>query len=156
MHPPDGPPVCAALKFLPAGIPPPISNTISLNVVPIGTSTKPTLLTFPPNANTFVPLEPSVPIEEYHLAPFNIICGTVAYVSTLLINVGLLYNPEFAGNGGFNLGSPLFPSTDSINAVSSPHTNAPAPSLTSKSKLNPVFQILFPSIPYSFASSIAI
>ena len=60
-HPPEGPPVWIALNFLPPGIPPPISKMSSLNVVPIGTSTRPTLLTFPPRANTFVPLERSVP-----------------------------------------------------------------------------------------------
>ena len=36
-------------------------------------------------------------------------------------------NPASAGNGGFSLGLPLLPSIDSSNAVSSPHTNAPAP-----------------------------
>ena len=61
IHPPDGPPVWTALNSFPPGIPPPISYTISLKVVPIGTSTKPTLLTFPPNAKTLVPLESSVP-----------------------------------------------------------------------------------------------
>ncbi len=69
----------------------------------------------------------------------------------LFIKVGLPHNPQFAGNGGFNLGRPVFPSIDSSSAVSSPHTNAPAPNLISKSKLKSVPQILFPSIPYSFA-----
>lgn len=109
------------------GIPPPISNTISRSVVPIGTSTNPTFTTFPPNANTFVPLEFAVPIELYHFAPFNIIFVIFAYVSTLLINVGFPHKPEFAGYGGFNLGLPALPSIDSSKAVSSPHTNAPAP-----------------------------
>ena len=54
--------------------------------------------------NTFVPLDVSVPILEYHFAPFNIIFVMFAYVSTLLINVGFCHNPELAGNGGFNLG----------------------------------------------------
>ena len=132
-----------------------MSYTISLNVTPIGTSTRPILLTFPPNANTFVPFDFSVPMPEYHSAPFRIIFVTLAYVSTLFINVGFPYNPSFAGNGGFNLGWPRFPSIDSKSAVSSPHTNAPAPNLTSRSKLNPEFQIFSPKIPYSFAWSIA-
>ena len=79
-----------------------------------------------------------------------------AYVSTLLINVGLNHNPEFAGNGGFNLGLPDFPSIDSNSAVSSPHTNAPAPNLTSKSNSKSVPNMFLPSIPYSFAWSIAV
>ena len=48
-------------------------KTNSLKVVPIGTSTKPTFLTLPPKANTLVPLDVSVPIDEYHLDPFKII-----------------------------------------------------------------------------------
>ena len=62
------------------------------------------LFTFPPNANTFVPFEVSVPIDEYHSAPFNIICAIFAYVSTLFINVGFPHNPLCAGYGGFTLG----------------------------------------------------
>ena len=117
------------MNFLPPRIPPPISNTISLNVVPIGTSIKPVLFTSPVRANVFVPLEVSVPIELNQSAPFKMITGTLARVSTLLINVGLPNRPLFAGNGGFGLGIPLSPSIDAIRAVSSPQTNAPAPSL---------------------------
>ena len=73
-----------------------------------------------------------------------------------MISVGFCHNPLFAGYGGFILGCPRLPSIDSKSAVSSPHTNAPAPKRTSKSKSNPVFQIFFPSIPYSFACLIAI
>ena len=63
----------------------------------------------------------------------------LAYVSTLLINVGFPNSPTFAGKGGLTLGCPLLPSIDSNSAVSSPHTNAPAPSLISISneKLEP-------------------
>ena len=43
MAPPEGPPVCR-MNALPSGTPPPISKTISRNVVPIGTSTRPILL----------------------------------------------------------------------------------------------------------------
>ena len=92
------------MNFLLFGIPPPISNTRVLNVVPIGTSTRPTLFTLPPRANTFVPFEVAVHIEEYHSAPFKIILVTFAKVSTLLINVGLPQSPFSAGYGGFTLG----------------------------------------------------
>ena len=57
MQPPEGPPVCAALNFLPFGTPPPMSSMISRSVVPIGISTRPVLLILPPSANTLVPLD---------------------------------------------------------------------------------------------------
>ena len=69
----------------------------------------------------------------------------------MFISVGDFHNPLFAGNGGFNLGCPRLPSIDSSNAVSSPQTKAPAPSLICKSKLKSVPNIFFPSIPFSFA-----
>ena len=62
-------------------------------------------------------------------APFKRITGTLASVSTLLINVGLPNKPLFAGNGGLDFGIPLSPSIEAKSAVSSPQTNAPAPSL---------------------------
>ena len=133
-----------------------MSNTISRSVVPIGTSTNPILFTFPPNANTFVPFEVSVPIEEYHSAPFNIILVIFANVSTLLISVGFPHSPHSAGYGGFTLGWPRFPSIDSNSAVSSPHTNAPAPKRISTSNSKSVPNMFLPRIPYSLAWSIAI
>ena len=78
MQPPEGPPVWAALNFLPFGIPPPISSTISRRVVPIGTSTRPVLWILPPSAKTLVPLLFSVPIEANHSGPFRMICGMLA------------------------------------------------------------------------------
>ena len=151
IHPPDGPPVWAALNFLPFGMPPPISSTISRSVVPMGTSTRPVLWIFPPRANTFVPFEFSVPIEANHSGPFTMICGIFANVSTLFKIVGFWKSPLRAGNGGRGRGSPLFPSMDVMSAVSSPQTNAPAPSLNSISKSNPLSNISFPSRPYSLA-----
>ena len=77
--------------------------------------------------NIFVPVFFGLPIEANHFPPFLKIVGTTAIVSTLLTIVGQPYNPTKAGNGGFNLGWPLFPSILSNNAVSSPHMYAPAP-----------------------------
>ena len=74
----------------------------------------------------------------------------------MFISVGLPHNPDTAGYGGFTLGCPLLPSIDSNSAVSSPHTNAPAPSLISISNSNFVSKMFLPNIPYSFAWSIAI
>ena len=73
MQPPEGPPVWAALNFLPPGMPPPISSMISRRVVPMGTSTRPVLLILPPRANTLVPLDFSVPMEANHSGPFKMI-----------------------------------------------------------------------------------
>jgi 2-iminoacetate synthase len=59
-------------------------------VIPIGTSIKPTLLIFPASAKTLVPFDFSVPIEENHSAPFRIIAGMFAKVSTLFTLVAIL------------------------------------------------------------------
>ena len=77
MQPPEGPPVWAALNFLPPGMPPPISSTISRRVVPMGTSTRPVLLILPPRANTLVPLLFSVPMEANQSAPVEDDLGDV-------------------------------------------------------------------------------
>ena len=78
MQPPEGPPVCAALNFLPPGMPPPISSTMVRSVVPMGISTRPAFLILPPSANTLVPLLFSVPMLANQSAPFRMICGTLA------------------------------------------------------------------------------
>ena len=78
----------------------------------------------PASANTLVPFDFSVPIDANFSAPSKKITGIFASVSTLLTIVGLLNKPSSAGNGGFTVGSPLLPSIDAINAVSSPHTKA--------------------------------
>ncbi|KIR01157.1 hypothetical protein P261_02890 [Lachnospiraceae bacterium TWA4] len=136
---------------MPFGTPPPMFSTTSRRVVPIGISTKPTLLIFPPSANTLVPFERSVPIPANQSAPFKIICGIFAHVSTLLRMVGCPNKPFTAGNGGRGRGSPRLPSIEVISAVSSPHTNAPAPKRKSISKSNPVPKMSFPKKPISLA-----
>ena len=70
--------------------------------------------------------------------------------------VGHPNNPFTAGNGGRGCGSPLFPSIEVRRAVSSPQTNAPAPSLKSISKLKPVPNMSLPIRPYSLACFSAI
>ena len=70
-------------------MPPPMSKMIVLNEVPMGTSTKPVFFTLPTREKTFVPLLFSVPREAYHAAPFSMIAGTLAQVSTLLRVEGL-------------------------------------------------------------------
>ncbi len=88
------------------------------------------LLTCPEIQNNFVPLLFGLPKEENQLAPLRIIVGQTATVSTLVTVVGQLKTPELAGNGGFSLGFPGFPSSDSISPVSSPQMYAPAPLCT--------------------------
>ena len=83
----------------------------------------------PAKANTFVPFDFSVPTLAKFSAPSKKITGILAKVSTLLTIVGFPNNPDSAGNGGLTTGSPRLPSIDEINAVSSPHTKAPAPYL---------------------------
>jgi hypothetical protein len=97
MQPPAGPPVWTALNVPPSTIPPPMSNTISRSVVPIGTSTMPVFATRPASAKTLVPALPAVPIEANHAPPLRMIGATLAKVSTLLISVGLPHSPATAG-----------------------------------------------------------
>ncbi len=99
-------------------------------MIPIGTSTRPPCLILPAMANTLVPLLFSVPRLLNALAPLVTIHGTLAKVSTLLMEVGESHSPLVAGNGGRTRGMPRLPSIEAISAVSSPHTNAPAPSFS--------------------------
>ena len=76
--------------------------------------------------------------------------GTTAInVSTLFTTVGHPHKPLTAGNGGFILGFPLFPSSDSIKAVSSPQIYAPPPGATRKSRSKPDPKIFFPKNPFA-------
>ena len=95
----------------------------------MGISIKPARRILPASENTLVPLLVAVPMAANFSAPWRMIHGTIASVSTLLMRVGLPHKPDCAGNGGRNRGIPRRPSTDAIRAVSSPQTNAPAPSL---------------------------
>src|ERR1700728_5147066 len=90
-----------------------------------------------------------VPNAAYQSPPCRIIAGTVLSVSTLLITVGQPYSPTTAGKGGLIRGYPRLPSSDSINADSSPHSYAPAPVCPESSKLNPLPRIFWPRKPRS-------
>src|SRR4030042_1736823 len=155
-HPPDGPPVCTALNFLPAGMPPPTLYTISLRVMPMGTSTRPVLFILPTTEKIFVPLLPSVPNWANQSAPLLIISGTVAHVSTLFKQLGLSQTPLMAVWIYFGLGSPTLPSNAVIRALDSPETKAPAPRCTLIVKSKPEPRIFSPRKPYSSACLIAI
>ena len=120
--------------------------------MPSGTSISPVFATFPVTANVFVPGEPGVPIFRYSSAPISMMSGIVANVSTLLMTVGLCQSPDCAGKGGLGAGIPLLPSMDAMSAVSSPQTNAPAPSITVIFIDFPVFNASGPSIPIFSAS----
>ena len=83
------------------------------------------------------------------------VTGMFAHVSTLLMIVGLPQSPACAGNGGFGVGMPRFPSMERSRAVSSPQTNAPAPRRISMSKSKPVPRMFFPSSPIFVDCAIA-
>ena len=83
----------------------------------------------PASAKTLVPLLRSVPMRANHSPPLRMMGAMLAKVSTLLISVGMfpqarLRRDRAAGDGAFR----ACPSMEAISAVSSPHTNAPAPS----------------------------
>lgn len=77
--------------------------------------------------------------------------GATAMVSTLFTVVGQPKTPTSAGNGGFSLGLPCFPSIDSMSAVSSPQMYAPAPRCMKTSKSYPEPQAFLPSKPAWYA-----
>lgn len=60
------------------------------------------------------------PNDANHSGPRRRMVGATATVSTLVTVVGQPYRPTLAGNGGFSLGFPCFPSKLSMSAVSSP------------------------------------
>jgi hypothetical protein len=156
MQPPEGPPVCTALNGRPSMIPPPMSNTISRRDVPMGTSTRPVFTMRPASAKTLVPLLRPGPYDEYHSGPLRRMVGTLANVSTLLMSVGQPKRPSTAGYGGRGRGDPRLPSIEAIRAVSSPQTNAPAPSRIWMSKLTLVSAIPAPRRPARWAWRIAV
>ena len=154
-QPPEGPPIWAALNVRPRGTPPPISDTTSRRLIPMGTSTRPVFCTFPTSAKILVPLLFSVPMELNQSAPLLMITGTLAHVSTLLMFVGLPKRPDWAGYGGRGRGMPRYPSIEAMSAVSSPHTKAPPPSLIFTRNEKPVPSMSSPSSPCASACSIA-
>src|SRR5450759_4848016 len=96
-QPPEGPPSCTALNSRPGNMPPPTVKITCRDVEPIGTSTRPPLATLPVSEKIFVPRDLSMPMAKNSSAPCVRIQGTLAYVSTLLMLVGLPQRPETAG-----------------------------------------------------------
>lgn len=86
----------------------------------ISSSTTMGLLTWPEMAKSLVPALFLRPKPENHDAPRRRIVGATAMVSTLVTVVGHPKMPTLAGKGGLSRGLPCLPSSDSINAVSSP------------------------------------
>ena len=133
-----------------------MSKMISRREIPMGTSTRPVFLTLPVREKILVPGLVSVPMERNQSAPFRMIWGTLAQVSTLLMLVGFPHRPFWAGNGGRGRGCPRRPSMEAKSAVSSPQTNAPAPSNTWRRKEKPDPRMSSPRRPSSSACRIAI
>ena len=71
---------------------------------------------------SFVPEFRSRPKELNQLPPRRQMVGATAIVSTLATVDGQPKSPTEAGKGGFNLGLPGLPSSDSMREVSSPQT----------------------------------
>ena len=61
-QPPEGPPSCTALNFLPSLMPPPTSKMTWRSVEPMGTSARPPLTILPARLKALVPLHVSLPI----------------------------------------------------------------------------------------------
>src|SRR5512137_204554 len=100
---------------------------MSARLMPMGTSTRPVLLTLPTREKILVPLLLSVPREENQSLPQLIMRGTLAQVSTLLSRLGRFHTPHSEVWRYLGLGSPTFPSRAFMRAVDSPDTKAPAP-----------------------------
>lgn len=115
----------------------------SLSGTDISSSTVQGELTWPEMLKSFVPEFLSLPKPENHTPPRRQISGATATVSTLdtvvghpntpdavrkqtgfkasmVAQMGRLYSPMSAGNGGLSRGFPCLPSSDSMSAVSSP------------------------------------
>merc|ERR550519_2494865 len=91
---------------------------ISFSGIDISSSTVQGLFTWPLILNSFVPVFLGRPKLANHAAPLLQMSGATATVSTLVTVVGQPKTPTFAGKGGFSLGLPCFPSSDSLRAGS--------------------------------------
>ncbi len=75
-----------------------------------------------------------------HSAPsLQMMAGTLASVSTLLMIVGFPTEPRHRGERRPGPRHAAPPSMEAMSAVSSPQTNAPAPFFTRSAKVNPDF-----------------
>src|SRR3954470_18288214 len=118
----DEPPGIQAFRRLPLAIPPQYSSLYinSSTEMVMSISYTPGLLMLPQAEINLVPVDLPTPILAYSSPVMLMIGTTAAIVSTLFTTVGLSHKPFTAGIGGLIRGLPLLPSSDSINAVSSP------------------------------------
>src|SRR3954468_4889899 len=114
-------------------------------VVVIVPSYTPGLATWPLTQNSFGPPFFSGPSPANHSGPFTTMLGTLQSVSTLLTAVGQPYRPTTAGNGGLSHGCARLPSSDSMSAVSSPASYAPAPRWMTMSQSKPEPMMFLPT-----------
>ena len=113
MQPPEGPPICAALKLLAAGHAAADVVDDLAQRLPMGTSTRPVLLIVPARAKTLVPLLFAVPMRGEPLRAVHDDRRDVG-VGLHVVDEGRLA-PEAlltAGKGGRGRGSPRLPSME--------------------------------------------
>src|SRR5512139_347119 len=96
-QPPEGPPICTALKAFLLGIPPHTSKMSVRRLVPMAISTSPGCLTFPTTEKTAVPGLLAVPMARNHDPPFWTIEGKDDSVLTLFTTVGRPHKPFSTG-----------------------------------------------------------
>lgn len=143
------------LKFLSSRDSPPISSIISRKVVPIGTSTRPVFLIFPPSAKH---LRPFTLFAANGLIPLGAVQNDLTDIRIgfyVIQNGGQIKQSldRREGRPGMRFAA-VFPQCWSSRGLLAA-TNAPGPSLISRSKLKGVSKICSPSSPRSLACSMA-
>ena len=107
----------------------------------------PLLTTLPDRDTSLVPLLFSEPMLVNQSAPFSMICGTLAQVSTLFRFDGLSQMPDTEVRMYLGRGSGALPSIERISAEDSPETKMPTSKCSSTWKPKPLPRMLSPNKP---------
>src|SRR6476620_12030737 len=136
-------------------MPPQTSSIRVRSVMPIGTSTRPIVLSGPWTVISFVPELFSVPMLAYQAPPLLMMSRTFAIVSVLFATVGRFQRPSPTDRGGLVRGWPRTPLTEYIRAEPSPQMYAPPPVRPRKATLLPEPSTFLPIRPRRSASATA-